>query len=391
METVMLSRRALLITGGTSILVLGGGYAGLSAMSNIAPAREPWRQATQGFGDPRLNAAAYAILAPSPHNLQPWMIRLEGDDRLTLFCDLDRRLPETDPPDRQTTIGLGTFLELLRQAAAEQGHRLEITKFPEGEPGERLDDRPVAHVRFVEDAGVQRDPLFGYALKRRTARRKFDPGRPVPSDRLAALMEISTSLPGLEAFEVDGTSQPETVSWLRDICRRAWEIEMRKPETCQESAYLTRIGAKQINANPDGISLAGSMMEAYRMTGLLTRDSMNEIGSTAWKATLSTYNELIDSAPTFLWFSSSGNSRSEQLDSGAVWIRLQLAAAAVGVGFHPLSQVLEEYSEMAEPFAEIHDCLGVTLPGRIQGLFRLGYAGGQPPAPRWPLESRIIT
>ena len=53
--------------------------------------------------------------------------------------------------------------------------------------------------------------------------------------------------------------------------------------------------------------------------------------------------------------------------------------------------MLEEYSEMAEPFAEIHDRLGVTLPGRIQGLFRLGYAGGQPPAPRWPLESRIIT
>jgi hypothetical protein len=82
---------------------------------------------------------------------------------------------------------------------------------------------------------------------------------------------------------------------------------------------------------------------------------------------------------------------AEQLDSGAVWIRLQLAAAAVGVGFQPLSQALEEYSEMAEPFAEIHDRHGVTLPGRMQGLFRLGYAGGQPPAPRWPLESRIIT
>ena len=387
----MLSRRTLLITGGASILVLGGGYAGLSAMSNIAPAREPWRQATEGFGDARLNAAAYAILAPSPHNLQPWMIRLDGDDSLTLFCDLDRRLPETDPPDRQTTIGLGAFLELLRQAAAEQGRRLEITRFPEGEPGDRLDERPIAHVRFVQDPDVERDPLFGYALRRRTARAKFDPGRPVPSDKLAALMEISNALPGLGAIDVAGSSKPETVSWLRDICKRAWEIELRKPETCHESAYLTRIGAKQINANPDGIFLAGPMMEAYRMTGILTQDSMDEIGSTAWQATLSTYNGLIESAPTFLWFTTPGNSRSEQLDSGAVWIRLQLAAAAVGVGFQPLSQVLEEYSEMAEPFAEIHDRFGVTFPGRMQGLFRLGYAGGQGASPRWPLESRLIT
>lgn len=387
----MLSRRTLLVTGGASILVLGGGYAGLSAMSNIAPAREPWRRATQGFGDARLNAAAYAILAPSPHNLQPWMIRLDGDDSLTLCCDLDRRLPETDPPDRQTTIGLGAFLELLRQAAAEQGHRLDITKFPEGEPAERLDERPIAHVRFVEDPDVARDPLFGYALRRRTARAKFDPGRPVPTERLAALMEISNARPGLDAISVDGSSDAETVSWLKDICTRAWEIELRKPETCHESSYLTRIGAKQINANPDGIYLAGPMMEVYRMSGVLTQDSMDEIGSTAWKATLSTYNDLIESAPTFLWFTTPGNSRAEQLDSGAVWIRLQLAAAAVGVGFQPLSQVLEEYSEMAGPFADIHDRFGIAQPGRVQGLFRLGYAGGQGPAPRWPLESRLIT
>ena len=387
----MLSRRALLVTGGASILVLGGGYASLSAMSNIAPAREPWRQATRGFGDVRFNAAAYAILAPSPHNLQPWMIQMEGEDSLTLFCDLTRRLPETDPPDRQTTIGLGAFLELLRQAAAEQGHRLEITPFPDGEPGDRLDERPIAHVRFIEDDSTERDLLFGHALRRRTARLKFDPGRPVPSDRLAALMKISTARPGLDTIRVDGSSETGMVSWLKDICKRAWEIELRKPETCHESSYLTRIGAKQINANPDGIFLAGQMMEVYRMSGMLTQENMDTIGSPAWEATLSMYNGLIDSAPTFVWFSTPGNSRTEQLDSGAVWIRLQLAASAVGVGFQPLSQVLEEYSEMAGPFAEIHKRFGVSLPGRVQGLFRLGYAGGQGPAPRWPIESRIIT
>ena len=98
----MLSRRALLVTGGASIVVLGAGYAGLAASSSIAPAQAPWKQAAKGFGDVRLNAAAYAILAPNPHNRQPWQIRLKGDDRLALFCDLSRRLPNnplvTDQP-----------------------------------------------------------------------------------------------------------------------------------------------------------------------------------------------------------------------------------------------------------------------------------------------------
>ena len=387
----MLSRRALLVTGGASILVLGAGYAGLAAKSNIAPAREPWKQAGKGFGDVRLNAAAYAILAPSPHNLQPWMIRLDGEEGLTLYCDLDRRLQETDPPDRQTVIGLGAFLELLRQAAAEQGYRAEIQPFPEGEPGERLDARPIARVHFTPDETAPRDPLFGMALQRRTARLKFAPDRPVPAETLTAMTDSAFALPTLAGLSSGSASDPETVSWLKDICKRAWEIELRKPETCRESAYLTRIGAKQINATPDGIFLKGPMMEALHMAGILTSEKMDEVGSTAWNSTKTFYDGLIDSAPTFVWFTTSGNSRTQQLASGAAWVRLQLAAAQAGIGFQPLSQVLEEYEEMAGPYAEIHAHFGIAAPARIQGLFRLGYAPAEAPSPRWPLESRLIT
>lgn len=387
----MISRRALLVTGGASILVLGAGYAGLVAKSNIAPAQAPWKQATEGFGDVRLNAAAYAILAPSPHNLQPWQIRLDGEDSLTLFCDLDRRLPETDPPDRQTTIGLGAFLELLRQAAAEQGFRALTTPFPEGEPGDRLDARPIATVKFVADDNVERDPLFGLILHRRTARQNFNPDRPVPDETMQTISGTALAMGDLADFRAGPVQGADQVSWLKDVCRRAWEIELRKPETCHESAYLTRIGAKQIKADPDGISLKGPMMEALHMAGILTQEKMDEIDSTAWKATKDFYDGLIDSAPTFLWFATPNNSRTHQLASGAAWVRMQLAAAQAGVGFQPLSQVLEEYEEMAGPYAEIHEHFGIEAPARIQGLFRLGFAASETPAPRWPLESRLIT
>ena len=386
----MLSRRALLVTGGSSIVVLGAGYAGLAARSSIAPAQAPWKQAAKGFGDVRLNAAAYAILAPNPHNRQPWQIRLEGEDRLTLFCDLGRRLPETDPPDRQITIGLGAFLELLRQAAAEQGYRATITPFPDGEPGARLDERAIATVQFVPDSNAERDPLFGLVLERRTTRTKFAAGKPVPEETLARIVAAADAPTGLAPLQASGTSDPDTVSWLKEICRRAWEIELRKPETCHESAVLTRIGAKQIIADPDGISLKGPMMEALHMAGILTGPKMDEAGSTAWNSTMSFYTGLIDSAPTFAQLIA-GNSRTDQLASGQGWVRMQLAAAREGVGFHPLSQVLQEYDEMAGPFAEIHDHFGISAPARIQGLFRLGYAHAEAPAPRWPLESRLIT
>ena len=78
---------------------------------------------------------SYAILAPSPHNRQPWLIALEGDYAMALYCDLDRLLPETDPTNRQITIGLGAFVEVLRQAANEAGYSLKATPFPEGGSG----------------------------------------------------------------------------------------------------------------------------------------------------------------------------------------------------------------------------------------------------------------
>ena len=103
----------------------------------------PWRAAPASTAtDPRLRAAAWAVLAPNPHNRQPWLMRLDGTDTMTLFCDLDRRLPETDPFDRQILIGLGAFLELFRLALLEQGLDASITPFPEGEPQPRLDARP---------------------------------------------------------------------------------------------------------------------------------------------------------------------------------------------------------------------------------------------------------
>jgi hypothetical protein len=51
------------------------------------------------------------VLGPNPHSRQAWLIRLEGAGSVALFCDLERRLPETDPFDRQIVIGLGAFVE----------------------------------------------------------------------------------------------------------------------------------------------------------------------------------------------------------------------------------------------------------------------------------------
>jgi hypothetical protein len=165
------SRRRFLYAAGGVALALTGGGAVFAVTRTPSRALQPWRDTESPVADPRLDAFRYAILAPNPHNRQPWQIELVGSDAAIIRCDLDRRLPETDPFDRQITIGFGCFLELARIAATSRGLRMVVTAFPEGAPEapERLDHRPIAKVSFVRDSAAALDPLFKSIVSRRSS------------------------------------------------------------------------------------------------------------------------------------------------------------------------------------------------------------------------------
>lgn len=381
----MPSRRKVLFTGAASAVIIGGGLFAYDIFSpSLAEAREPWRQAAEGFGDPRLDILAYAILAPNPHNKQPWLIELIGEDRIRITADLDRMLPETDPPCRQITIGFGAFLELLRMAAAEKGYRAETTPFPAGEPHPVLDDRPIADIRLVREPGIATDPLFDRVLERHTNREQYEP-RPVTDRQFAAMR---AALP--QGVALDWANTAETVALLKDIATDAWLVEYTTPHTLQESIDVMRIGADEAVANPDGIILDGPMIEAAHNLGMVTRDKLADPDSYAFAEGITMYTALIDASPSMFWLHTPDNSRATQLATGAAWLRVQLAATREGLAMQPLSQVLQEFPEMAEHYARLHDHLGIDAPARVQGLFRIGHAPAIEPSPRWPLTSRLV-
>ena len=64
----MFTRRNILMTGGAVALIGGASAVGIAHGPGLAKARAPWQQAGQSFGDARIDALAYAILAPNPHN-----------------------------------------------------------------------------------------------------------------------------------------------------------------------------------------------------------------------------------------------------------------------------------------------------------------------------------
>lgn len=379
----MTSRRKFLALVGGGVVLAATGGATWALTRDPTRARKPWQTAGTGETEPRRRALSYAVLAPNPHNRQPWLADLGTENAIVLYCDLDRRLPETDPFDRQIAVGLGCFLELLAQAAAADGWRADIDLFPQGEPQPRLDERPVAAVRFERDTGVSPDPLFGHVLARRSYKEPFDTARSVDD---AALGQIANAA---RSGVVGSTSETARVAALRQIAWEAMEVELHTHRTLKESVDLMRIGKAEIERNPDGIDLPGPMIEALALAGILNRDALLDTESAVFKQQLPILKAPFDTATAFMWLVTRGNGRADQVNAGRDYVRLNLAATALGVAMHPMSQALQEYEEMKPHYAGLKRALGVGSGETMQMFVRLGYGPEVPASPRWPYESRI--
>lgn len=373
-------RRTLALIGGGVILAA---TASLGAIATRQPrtAALPWTVAGQGK-HPRARALSYALLAPNPHNRQPWLVDLREADTVTLYVDTTKLLPQTDPFNRQITIGLGCFLELMRMAASHDGQRVTITPFPEGSDDEALDARPVARAVFSADPSVTPDPLFAHVLDRRSTKEPYDMARPVPADTLDRLAVAQHGSLG-------GTIDPKEVAAWRAFTHEALRIEIETPQTYKESVELFRIGRAEVDANPDGIDFTGPLFEVMGATGLFTREVALDTGSQAYKAGLDAVYANTDTAMGHVWLVTAGNTRADQIATGADWLRVNLAATGAGIAFQPLSQALQEYPEMATLYADLHARLAPTG-GTVQMLARIGYGPAVDPSPRWPLEAKIV-
>ena len=379
-----MNRRRFLALSGGGIIVAATATVGTIASRTPTAALAPWDQAGVIYDEPRKRALSYAILAPNPHNRQPWLVDLSIPDTVVLTVDQDRMLPHTDPLNRQITIGLGCFLEVMVMAAADDGYAVDLDLFPQGSDLNGLDGRPVAIAKFQRDEDLRKDPLFGYVMARRSNKEPFDVTRSVDPAFISTIGSAA-----IHGSRVDGDTSAESITRLRELTYQALNIEIDTPHTFKESVDLFRIGKAEVEANPDGIDFSGPMFETLGAFGLMTREGTLDTTSVMFEQGKGAVLENTETAMGHLWQMTAGNTRIDQINAGRDWLRLNLAATAAGLSMQPLSQALQEYPEMAEHYARIHQLLareGET----VQMLCRLGYGIEIARSPRWPLDAKLI-
>lgn len=332
--------------------------------------------------DFRLPILRYAVLAPSAHNAQPWLVDLSRPAEIVLYVDSQRLLPRIDPYARQIHISQGAFLETMVIAARQAGYVPEIKYFPEGEYGvERVETKPVASVALVASPSASRDSLFDSILTRHTNRLPFDRHRPVPDSHWSALKSAPAS--GTVAWRSVTTSESRLT--LAAMLKDAMAIEISNRERNQETAEWFRFSDRELTARRDGFGVAQNGTSGPRKwlaeRFLLDRQRAAEPTGLFARSAVSQTAEQAGSAPAFGALITATNSRSDQLLAGRAYARVNLAATRLGLQIQPFSQALQEYSEMADLQKRVKGLLSVEPAHTIQMLFRLGYASAtlQPP------------
>ena len=228
------------------------------------------------------------------------------------------------------------------------------------------------------------DPLWAFVPDRRSLKEPFDTARPVPPDALGPILAASR-----HGMRLGGTVDSAEVESWRALSAEALIIEVETPRTFQESVDLFRIGKREVEANPDGIDFTGAVFETLGALGLFTRESAGDTNSMGYRQGMAAVLENANTAMGHVWMVSEGNSRADQIAAGGDWLRVNLAATSLGLGFQPLSQALQEYPEMEALYTEVHNRLAPDG-GTVQMLSRIGYGPDVPVSPRWPLEAKLV-
>lgn len=362
-------RRFIKLVGGGAVLAAATLTAGCST---VAPENTvvAWAAPKACLGL-REFMLAHALLAPNPHNRQPWLADLRRADEITLVCDPERLLPETDPFGRQILIGCGAFIELAVIAAAERGYLATVELFPNGTPA--TNQLPVgstvARIALKQDANVKPDALFAQIRRRHTNKGEYDNARAVAPASWQQLLAIGASF-NLEAGSV---TDDKGMASVRQLTRASWEIEMTTSRTWLESARLLRIGPDEVAQHRDGVTVMGTMPRLLNAAGMFDRFAIPVRGDSNFNRIMERWAPF-ETCSGYYWLASKGNDRNAQVNGGRAYVRAHLTATAMGLGMHPLSQALQEFAEVRQQYTGLYALLGFDPAATtVQMLCRVGF------------------
>ena len=306
---------------------------------------------------------SYAVLAPSRHNVQPWVFEIEGDE-LRVHADLARALPEADPDGRELLMACGAAMVNLRLAAAHHGNATTTELVPQ-----HRRDGLVARLRLEERRASTPDleALFQAIPLRRTNRLPLD-GREPPAGLVTRLLREAQE-EGASLRPVEAPQRRAVAELVAEGDRLQWESPRFRREV---SAWTRRNGTARRDGIPGyaaGMSDAAALVHPLRLR--LSSPARDEADRDRRRA-LATKALLV--------LSTARDGKADWIAAGEALQRILLRAASAGLSASYFNQPIE-CPGLRERLRQ-----AVGTPGVPQILLRLGFGLTVRAPPRRPVQ-----
>jgi len=298
-----------------------------------------------------------AALAPSVHNTQPWRF-LPAHDRIEVHPDLTRRLPATDPEDRELRLACGAALFNLRLAVRARGIRPLVSLPPGGDA--------LAAVRrggrLPADEEVRR--LLAAVPARRTNRKPFR-DVPVPVAHRRALVRAAER----ERSWLHVVTGPEQRFRLQQLVAKAHRAQAGDERVRAElAAWTGRRSGDGVPPGSAGVRPAPQDEWALRDFGAGERPPGKDY----------------EPDPLVVVLCSFYAGPPAELQTGQALQRVLLTATSLGLSASFLSQPVE--------VRPVRDELRRALGGMVvpQAVLRLGFGSPVPRSPRRAVRDLLV-
>jgi len=325
-----------------------------------------------------------AIHIPSPHNVQPWLVKIVDEQNAELYIDSKRTLPKEDITGSFIILTMGMFIEAISILAERKGFRLSYKLFHEPDwyapailENTQHTSIPFAELKLSKGEVVKNSYDENIFLKRRTSRLNLN-NTPVPDEAFKKQKKIARDWRQKFSITIDSKQIERIMGWNT----KALFEDMNNPDYRDEIAEWFRYSDKSSNEHRDGLDYRS--MNTPRLTFWMSAKMSFLMKTPILKRILGrVYRAQTGNIPTLGIISGGFWKPADAIEAGKFLIHFWLETAVHNLYIHPFGNLVtnKKIAKLVEHELQIPD---------IWLVFKIGFSDEPPKSHRLPLEKIIL-
>lgn len=307
-----------------------------------------------------------AVKAPSGHNTQPWLFKV-NEDNIQILPNYDKCLAVVDPDNRELFISLGCAAENLCLAASQRGYNFNLNISEEG----------IITIHLKKDYSVEPDILFEQIAIRQTNRSVYNE-QIIPSDTIRLLGKLFEASTVKAYFYKNGTDEFNSI---KDYVISGNVLQMQDKAFIDELKSWMRFNKRHQNTTNDGLSYAvfgAPNLPMFIIKPIMSRYLNDKTQNKGDK-------KKIESSSHFVLLTITNNTPEEWIRLGIILERFLLKTTELGIT-HAYTNQPNELNKLSVEMAET-----LNISGEYPSiLLRIGYGDKMPYSKRKDIKEVIL-